>query len=423
MAGRCGIRGLVFCWVLAAWAASATPAFAAPGDVVSAAPATFVAEPILRVPIPGVSATHVLYRSTDVHGSANVVSGTILVPTTPYAGPRPIVGYAMSTHGLGDACAPSAQMAEGLEIESDFLMGLLNQGWAVAVTDYEGLGTPGQHTYYVGPSLGHAVLDSIRAATRAPGTGLVAGGPVAIWGYSEGGSAAAWAAQLQPAYAPELHVVGVAAGGVAADVAAFAEGLDGGALFGIGVSTLIGLDAAFPELHLSAALTDAGRQIFSSEADACLVGLLLPPLTFGRFAALTTSDVFARPDVQAAFAESRLGATRPLAPLLLYHAVLDEIVPFAMGRGLRDRYCADGATVEWLTFPVAEHLTTTVEAGPEVVAWLAGRFAGVRAPNDCPAAAAATTTTTTAGRVSAGRHRAGRRGRAHDRRGGHGRRR
>ena len=390
MAGRCGVRGLVVCAVLAAWTAvGATPASASPGDVISAAPATFAAEPVLRVPIPGVSATHVLYRSTDVHGAANVVSGTILVPTTPYAGPRPIVGYAMSTHGLGDACAPSAEMAEGLEIESDFLMGLLNQGWAVAVTDYEGLGTPGQHTYYVGPSLGHAVLDSIRAATRAPGTGLAAGGPVAIWGYSEGGSAAAWAAQLQPAYAPELHVAGVAAGGVAADVAAFAEGLDGGAFFGVGVSTLIGLDAAFPELHLSAALTDAGREIFASQADDCLVAMLLPPLTFGRFAPLTTTDVFARPDVQAAFAESRLGGTRPQAPLLLYHAGLDEIVPLAQSQGLRDRYCAEGATVAWRTFPLTEHISTAIAAGPEVIAWLADRIAGQPAPNDCPAAAAA----------------------------------
>ncbi len=398
-------------WALVAWAAmGAAPAVAAPGDVVSSGPATFAAEPVLRVPIPGVSATHVLYRSTDVHGAANVVSGTILVPTAPYPGRRPIVGYAVATHGLGDACAPSAQMAEGLEIEADFLMGLLNQGWAVAVTDYEGLGTPGQHTYYVGPSLGHAVLDSIRAATRAPGTGLDTGGPVAIWGYSEGGVAAAWAAQLQPTYAPELHVVGVAAGGVAPDVGAFAQQLDGGAFFGFGVSALIGLDAAFPQLRLSAALSDAGREIFGSQADDCLVALFLPPLTFGRFAALTTTDVFARPDVQAAFAQSRLGGIRPAAPLLLYHGVLDEIVPFAQGRALRDRYCREGATVAWQAFPLAEHISTAVEAGPEVIAWLSGRVAGGPAPNDCPTAAPRGATSRRAGgRRPGGRGRHGRR--------------
>ena len=35
-----------------------------------------------------------------------------------------------------------------------------------------------------------------------------------LWGYSEGGRNAAWAAELQPTYASELPLVAVAAGGV-----------------------------------------------------------------------------------------------------------------------------------------------------------------------------------------------------------------
>src|SRR3982750_789743 len=232
------------CALLAAIGVMAAPAAAAPGDVVSASPGTFSMDPVLRLPMPGVRATHVVYRSTNVHGDPNVVSGTILVPTTPYLGKRPIVGYGVGTHGLGDGCAPSRQMALGAETESAQVMLAIAKGWAVALTDYEGLGTPGQHTYVVGPSLGHAMLDAVRAATRA-GVGLAADAPVLLWGYSEGGAAATWAAQLQPSYAPELRLLGTAAGGVPADVAAVARHLDGGAFFRFGVSGLTGLGAPF----------------------------------------------------------------------------------------------------------------------------------------------------------------------------------
>ena len=363
---------------------AAGPARAAPGDVVSASPAVFAGEPLLRVPIPGVQATHVLYRSTDVRGDPNVVSGTILVPTAAYPGKRPIIGYGVGTHGLGDQCAPSYEMSQGTETESELLMGLLNQGWAVAVTDYEGLGTPGQHTYAVGPSLGHAVLDAIRAASRVPSTGLAADAPVGIWGYSEGGAAAAWAAQLQPTYAPELRLVGAAAGGVPADVAAVARNLDGSGFFGFGAAALMGLDAAFPALDLRQYLNAAGDQIFTAHADDCLLQLLLPPFTLSRYAAITTTDVLDRPDVQAAFAQSKLGLTAPLAPLLLYHGQLDEVIPYSIGLGLRDRYCAQGVTTEWQPYPLAEHITGSLEAAPFVISWLRGRFAGQPTPNNCP---------------------------------------
>lgn len=224
---------------------------AAAGDIVSSQPARFTMDPMLGTPVPGVSATRVLYVSTTARGEPDTVSGTILVPAGSYPlGKRPVIGYAVGTHGLGDAYAPSNEMSNGTETEASMMSGLLAHGWVVAVTDYEGLGTPGQHTYMVGPSMGHAVFDVLRAATRLPGSGLAVDAPMAIWGYSQGGAAAGWAAQLHPAYAPELHLSGVAAGGVPADVEAVARHLDGGGFFGLAVAALIGLDAAFPELNL-----------------------------------------------------------------------------------------------------------------------------------------------------------------------------
>ena len=58
--------------------------------------------------------------------------------------------------------------------------------------------------------------------------GVEAGAPVLLWGYSEGGRCAAWAAEHQPIYARDLTLVALAAGGVPTDLAAVVEAIDGG---------------------------------------------------------------------------------------------------------------------------------------------------------------------------------------------------
>ncbi len=381
--------GVVLVSVLLAPIASvAAPAAAAaeprPGDIVSSSPTVFTMDPVLRIPMPGVKATRVVYRSTNGTGGPNMVSGTILVPTLPYlaGGRRPLVSYAVGTQGLGDQCAPSSQMAAGTETEAGIVAGMLTQGWAVAVTDYEGLGTPGQHTYVVGPSLGHAVLDAARAATRLPGTGLGADTPLTIWGYSEGGAASSWAAELQPTYAPELRLLGVATGGVPADVVATARNLNGGLFFGFGVAALIGLDAAHPDLHLSNYLTPAGQQLVSAHQNDCLVGLIAG-FALKTYSEITTTDVLALPGWQAAFAESRLGTKAPRVPVLQYHGLIDEVIPYSVGTALRSQWCARGASVEFVTYP-AEHATGVLLGVPAAMIWLSARIGGAPAPNACP---------------------------------------
>src|SRR6059058_839522 len=159
-------------------------------------------------PVTGVRAWQVLYLSATVTGAPTAVSGTVLVPEAAYRGTRPVAGYAAGTQGWGDQCAPSKEMVAGAFDEQFAVNNLLSRGWAVAVTDYPGLGTPGDEAYNVGIPEGHAVLDALRAATAVPGAGLSAAAPMAIEGYSQGGGAADWAAQEQPGYAPGLRLKG-----------------------------------------------------------------------------------------------------------------------------------------------------------------------------------------------------------------------
>ncbi|MEU0571371.1 lipase family protein [Nonomuraea sp. NPDC005983] len=360
----------------------ATPArAAAAGDVVSAQPTTVYLLPgkLLEVPV---NAWHLLYRSTSATGSANAVSGTLLVPKAPYAlGRRPIIGYAVGTHGLGDQCAPSVSMSQGREAELALVSLFLLKGFAVAITDYEGLGTPGQHTYMAGVSQGHAVLDSIRAATRVSGAGLSAQAPVAVVGYSQGGASAAWAAQLQPSYAPELKLKGVAAGGVPADLHAVADHLEGTADFGLAAAAGVGLDAAYPELDLEADLNDRGRALLARAADACVGDL--GELAGLRFSDISPVDLLNQPKWLARLAENRLGATPPRVPMFLYHAKGDQTIPYAVGAGLRSEYCRAGVNTRWTSLPAPDHVTGAVEGGPLAIEWLTLRVLGLPAIGNC----------------------------------------
>ena len=59
---------------------------------------------------------------------------------------------------------------------------------------------------------GYHVLDGLRAALSSKRLGLSPEAPIGLWGYSGGGLATAWAAEMSGAYAPELNVVGAVSG-------------------------------------------------------------------------------------------------------------------------------------------------------------------------------------------------------------------
>ena len=91
--------------------------------------------------VPAPKAWNVLYKSTDSVGQSNVVSGTVLVPNTSWPwwkGSRPVVLYAVGTHGLATECAPSRQMAKGTDYENANIAAALKEGYAVLVSDYVG---------------------------------------------------------------------------------------------------------------------------------------------------------------------------------------------------------------------------------------------------------------------------------------------
>ena len=127
------------------------------------------------------------------------------------AGPAPasgraVVGWGHPTTGAVARCAPSNGLDPFDLIEG--LSQLLYAGYVVAAPDYPGLGVEGQSSYLIGVTEARSVLDAIRAARNLPDAG--AGTDVLLWGHSQGGHAALFAAQSIDTYAPELRLHGVA---------------------------------------------------------------------------------------------------------------------------------------------------------------------------------------------------------------------
>jgi pimeloyl-ACP methyl ester carboxylesterase len=332
-------------------------------------------------------ADRVLYRSTNRRGQAVAVSGTVLVPTTPWVGlgSRPVIGYAPGTQGMADRCAPSRLFSEGIEYEGIGIEGLLLRGYAVAMPDYEGLGTVGIHTYMDRVSQGRATLDAVRAAQRLAGTGLDATSPVGLMGYSQGGGAAASAVELAPTYAPELRLKGAVVGAVPADLATVATNLDGGLFSAFAFFALRGLSASY-DLDLAPYLNDAGRAAMDSVEQDCVFDLL--DHAFTRSADLSAdgrpmSELMKRQPFASIIESQRIGTVRPTVPVLVTHSALDDTIPYAVGKQMARSWCAKGANVRFSTNVAPLHVGGMVPHVAEALPFFEARFAGVPQVSGC----------------------------------------
>ncbi len=165
----------------------------------------------------GATATRIIYGSTAPDGTPVQVSALVVIPSTPApAAGRPVIAWLHPTTGIAQGCAPSQGPTPFAQIQG--LTQFLAHGDVVVATDYPGLGLPGPHPYLVGSSEARAALDSVRAVHNLPEAR--AGTRFAVWGHSQGGQAALFAASLAPSYAPDLQLVGAAAAAPVTDIGA-----------------------------------------------------------------------------------------------------------------------------------------------------------------------------------------------------------
>ncbi len=333
------------------------------------------------------NAKRVLYRSTNRAGKAIAVSGTVLVPNAPWigVGSRPVIGYAPGTQGMADRCAPSRQFSEGIEYEGIGIEGLLLRGYAVAMPDYEGLGTVGVHTYMDRVSQGRATLDVVRAAQRLSGTGLSSTSPVGLMGYSQGGGAAASAVELASTYAPELRLKGAVVGAVPADLTKVATNLDGGLYSSFAFFALRGLAASY-DVDLSPYLNATGRATSDRVETECVFDLLNN--AFVKSSTLSyngqpMSTLMAAEPFRSIVAAQRIGTIKPTVPVLVTHSALDDVIPYSVGKQMAKSWCGKGANVFFSTNIAPLHVGGILPQTAEALPFFEARFLGLPQLSNC----------------------------------------
>jgi pimeloyl-ACP methyl ester carboxylesterase len=208
--------------------------------------------------------------------------------------------------------------------------------------------------------------------------------PVALWGYSGGAFATAWAAALRSAHAPELALAGLAFGGLPADLETSMRTIDGGYGFGLVFGGLIGLDRAYPEAGLRSLLNARGLTGLQRSGSACTVALLATYL-FGSLANYTIStDPYDTKVIHDVLAANSPGTAQTSTPVYSYHATADELVPVAVEDAFVARYCAAGDHVQIVRTQGGSHNTELLAGAPGAIAFLANRFAGSPPVDNCP---------------------------------------
>lgn len=157
-------------------------------------------------------AFRVAYTSTDgIKGTAPIaVSGAIFLPegSAPADG-WPLLIWSHGTVGIADICAPS--WTGYVPFHQQHLSNWLKGGFAIAASDYQGLGTPGIHPYLATQPAAYSNLDLVRAIQT---TELPISKQVLVAGQSQGASAAIATAGYWQDYAPEVDLRGVISTGV-----------------------------------------------------------------------------------------------------------------------------------------------------------------------------------------------------------------
>ena len=356
------------------------------------------AEPVVA-PALDALATRVMYRSENATGGPIAVTGTVFVPSRPWAGdgPRPTVVLGPGTQGMGDQCAPSKLTNHLQEYEYLHIVPLLARGYAVAMTDYEGLGTPGGHPYLNRVSQGHAMLDMARAALRLTDRGIDEGTRIGFWGYSQGGMSSAAAAELADTYAPELPVVAAVAGSPPASLADLAVAGDGSLLSG-GIGWVVnGFAAAYPQVReeLFGAFNPAGRDILARAETYCVYDAprMNPffPTAWYTVDGRPIADHLAAEPWASLVREQELGNIAPTIPTFVAQNATDDFVQVSGVDAMVGKWCAGGTSVTYRRYAVppvlrgtgAGHGIGLLPAAVEGLDWMDRRFAGAPDEGTC----------------------------------------
>lgn len=331
--------------------------------------------------VPGLHGTirRVMYHSVSVAGNDIAVTGLIAVPDgAPPAGGFPVVTWAHGTTGIADVCAPSLSPGDFIGLAN----ALLDKGYVVVGTDYEGLGTPGRHPYIVGESEARGTIDIVRAARNLPD--VHAGDRYVVWGHSQGGHAAMFSLHIADAWAPELHLLGVVAGAPPSQLYLLYQALQSSPFRYYLLMTAAGWNAAYGDqaAPLDAVLTPQGLQVVSEVDNGCTDYLFKVTSSYST-ADLIKADPNTVPEWAALLKANDPGqfTTASPEPLLVIQGGNDEQIPVAATAIMFDQLCAIGQTEQRWVYPGQSHAGVIGPSLTDMLTWIGDRFAGAASPD------------------------------------------
>ncbi len=326
----------------------------------------------------GTTGYKVRYKSVSPAGAPIEVTGLAYIPKAKApAGGWPVLSYAHGTVGLADRCTPSNNITA---IENTVAGAFAGLGFAVVASDYEGLGTPGRHPYIVGVSEGRGVLDIVRAARQIPGATV--SNRFVTWGHSQGGHAALFAGELAPTWAPELKLLGVAAGAPPSQLSNVGDSVSTSPFRGYLFMVAAGLQAADPTLNFNDVITAKAQEILPVVDTGCNSEIFS---AFNKVPIdqLVIKDGLLKDPWKSALSANEPGKVKTNAPILIIHGDKDEQIPVETSAVLKKKLCALGNSVERKIYPGQDHGGAALASLFDVTAWLSLRAAGLPAANGC----------------------------------------
>jgi triacylglycerol lipase len=330
-----------------------------------------------------VHAVQLLYRTSDRNAIPQATVTTVLVPAKRNkARPCSIVSYQCAIDAVAGRCFPSYALqrrarAAGSLSQLEFVMiaATLARGWVVTVPDHEG-----PHGNWGAPyEPGYCVLDGVRATLRTDRLELPADTPVALWGYSGGGLATGWAAEVCADHAPELNVVGAVLGSPVGDLGHTLLGLNGSFWSGLPAMMIAALAHTYPDLArvIEEHATEEGRALLRSLETMTTAGAVrkMRHKSLDSYVDRPLDEILELPAVRHVFDDTKLGSTVPTPPVLIVQAVHDQIISVEHIDTLADTYAAGGARLTYHRDTFSEHVLLHPMSASLVLTWLRDRFA------------------------------------------------
>ena len=337
---------------------------------------------VQKIPAPGVDGTlyRVMYVSKSVRNKAVPVTGVIGVPLgTPPAGGFPVVTWGHGTNGMADVCAPSLSSVDSVPLANS----LLDRGWVVTASDYQGEGTPGLMPYLSGVTAARNTIDIVRAARNLPGAH--ASNRYVVWGHSEGGQTAMFALHIAATYAPALALQGVVAGAPPSQFSLIYTFLKNSPFRHYLLMAAGGLNAAYGNTAapLNQVLTPLGIQKLKLLDQGC-TGYIVQHLAGIPTSKLVKGDPFKVPAWKKVLvANDPQGFTKKsAAPLLMIQGGNDEQIPVVSTQILATHLCNLGQTLQRWVYPGESHAGVIGPSANDMMQWISDRFAG--GPNPDP---------------------------------------